>query len=209
MKTQEYITTQNLGKHLITPFFSKGLNGKNDSNFMFFSKSTVNIQRQGEELTQVWRVGPLDAIRARRDANTASQAARDSGLPGLHNGPADAYRHAYWNCLMIRSIGVDQAQTVSDTHEEFGANHPNEQRMDLHNNQKGREAGQQDGDCHQLIMSMLRSGDLQIIPNYERVRTAGEPPQAPAPSNTEPIPSDTATSTGPYTYGNSGYGGYQ
>lgn len=153
-------------------------------------------------------VGPIDAARAKRDADHARAAAQNSGLPGLWNGPADAFRHAYWNALMVQSIGAEQAREVADIHEEMGANHPHEHTMDYHNNAQGRIAGAAGGDAHSAVMAMLNSGQLLVIPNFEAVaQSRGQiEPEAPVPSGSQS--SSGAQGTDPYTYGNSGYGGY-
>lgn len=144
------------------------------------------IQR-GEKATQVWRVGPLDAYQASKDADTARRAAKASGLPGPWNGPRDAFRHAIWNCLMAKSIGKGQAKTVADTHEEFGKNHPNEKAMDDHNNAVGRSAGvtAKGKDCADLVAKAMKDGKLRVIPNYTAVAsTSGKsPPKTPVASN--------------------------
>jgi hypothetical protein len=127
------------------------------------------VQRQAEELTQVWRVGPIDALRARADARRALADARRSGLPGLHNGPADAWRHCHWNCLLTHSIGEDQAREVADTHEEFGSNPANETTMDLHNNGVGRGCGLATRNCWGCCMDRLSLAGLLIIPDYAGV----------------------------------------
>jgi hypothetical protein len=147
--------------------------------------AAASIQRD-EAMDQVMGVGPIDALRAKSAATTATSAAQNSGLPGLHNGPADAFRHAYWVCLMTVAIGADQAKTVADTHEQFGANHPNEQQMDDHNNAMGVQIGQgaKDGDCVTLVMDALRAGHLLVIPNYKAVSSSGVAPDPPVRSNT-------------------------
>lgn len=149
-----------------------------------FNRTPADLVQRGEKWEQIKRVGPYDAWRAKKDADAALRAARVSGLPGLWNGPADAFRHAYWNCLMVKSIGYSQAKTVADTHEEFGKNHPNERLMDDHNNAIGRLLGSnaKGKDCADLVLQALKNGSLLIIPNYEEVaksrgKIAPEPPK--------------------------------
>ncbi len=128
-----------------------------------------------------------------------------TGLPGLWNGPADAFRHAYWNCLMTRSIGADQAKTVADTHEEFGRNHPHERLMDDHNNAMGRLISRNfpSEDCATIVMRLLRSGGLLVIPNYQEVaQSRGKiPPAVPLASNAVPLPPSNPN----VNYGTTGY----
>ena len=69
------------------------------------------------EKKQILRfIGPIDALEAKSIADNALVAAQRSGLSGLHDGPADAYRHCLWSCDMARSIGADQAKLVGDNH---------------------------------------------------------------------------------------------
>jgi hypothetical protein len=134
------------------------------------NQTNTSIQKKDkddEKYSQVWAVGPYDAYKAKQDAETALAAARNSGLPGLHNGPADAYRHALWNFLMTQSIGEEQAKKVADIHEEYGSNPANEATMDYHNNHKGRKAGAKGGDANAKIMGLLNSGELLVIPDYD------------------------------------------
>jgi RHS repeat-associated protein len=67
-----------------------------------------------ETIGQIQAVGLGNAWQASNDATDAAQAAVDAvnnneiwgGIEGLHNGPADAFRHCTWSCLMTRSIGI-------------------------------------------------------------------------------------------------------
>jgi hypothetical protein len=159
------------------------------------------IQR-GEEWEQVKGVGPFDAWSAKKDADTALAAAKNSGLPGLWNGPGDAFRHALWNCLMTRSIGADQAKTVADTHETMGKNHPNEKLMDEHNNAIGRllAMNEKKKDCVDLVMGALQRGNLLVIPNYKAVASSKgkTPPDPPVRSNAVKLPKSKVKSAKPY-----------
>jgi len=66
----------------------------------------------------------------------------------LHNGIADAARHAYWMCRTAQELGVDFARGLGNAHEEdsgaaagYGGgdgNNCEEKKMDLHNNGVGR-----------------------------------------------------------------------
>ena len=117
-----------------------------------------------EILGQIGAVGPVDASTANDLANQALRDAQKSGLDGLHNGPADAYRHCLWSCMMAQKIGADQAKKVGDLHEKYGENPPGETCMDLNNNAKGRDAAGNGKDCSSSCMNLLRSGQLQTSP---------------------------------------------
>jgi hypothetical protein len=120
------------------------------------------VQRQsaGEVATDIIQVGPIDAWRAKRLANEALKKAQATGLPGLHNGPGDAWRHAYWNCRMTAEIGASEAEIIASAHESFGDGPAIEDTMDLHNNAEGRTCS---GDCDVCVQSKLDKGALRII----------------------------------------------
>ena len=69
--------------------------------------------------------------------------AENSGLPGLHNGEADTYRHCLRSCQMTTSLGSFEAWLFGTGHEVFDnkLSPYNESQMDFANNCKGRELG--------------------------------------------------------------------
>ncbi|MCC7564815.1 MAG: DUF4157 domain-containing protein [Methanomicrobiaceae archaeon] len=115
----------------------------------------------GEMWSAVLGVGPWDAYKASRLADRALVRARATGLPGLHNGPADAWRHCYWNCTMTAEIGADQAETIATGHERHGDGPANENKMDLHNNAEGRACG--GSDCDLCCQRRLDAGQLRVL----------------------------------------------
>lgn len=75
-----------------------------------------------------------------------TEAAKMSGLPGLHNGPADAYRHSLWTAAMTRKYGSNAARMIGLANEIYGAGKSlvktgripfDETMMDLKNNETG------------------------------------------------------------------------
>lgn len=66
----------------------------------------------------------------------AEQAAKNSGLPGHHNGPGDAYRHILWIAETARTTGTLPAWAQGEANELRGirSNPPEETAMDRHNN---------------------------------------------------------------------------
>ena len=86
-----------------------------------------------------------------------------SGLPGSHNGPADAFRHCLWSCLMSRFYGDYASEFMGTNHENKPSSlkHPYECRMDKHNNQMGRNAAKDSNNsCYDNCMNLLNSGQL-------------------------------------------------
>jgi hypothetical protein len=115
----------------------------------------------GEMWGAFWGVGPIDALRASTLADEALAAAQATGLPGLHNGPADAWRHCFWNCNMTHALGYDQAETIATNHESHGGGPANENQMDLFNNEVGRNCG--GTNCDGCCQGALDAGRLRVI----------------------------------------------
>ena len=85
---------------------------------------------------------------------------------------ANAYRHAMWNALLVRSLGVKNAKKWADAHEawpEIDAN----TKMDLHNNQIGRDIAEKtnripkvslsERAISKLLLEELRKGNMDIL----------------------------------------------
>ncbi len=88
----------------------------------------------------------------------------------LHNGIADAARHAYWMCKTAEQFGSGFAEGLGNAHEEDSGYTPGsggggsgnsccEKLMDLHNNQVGRSLASQPGTCEEKVLNSL--GQLQ------------------------------------------------
>lgn len=125
------------------------------------SEKRVARASVGEMWDAVTGVGPIDAYRASTLADEALAAANATGLSGLHNGPADAWRHCFWNCNMTHALGYDQAETIANNHEQHGGGPANENQMDLFNNEVGRDCG--GTDCDGCCQRALDAGQLRII----------------------------------------------
>jgi hypothetical protein len=134
----------------------------------------------GEAWDAVTGVGPIDARRAKNLASKSLAAAERTGLPGIRNGPADAWRHCYWNCTMTAAIGADQAKTIADNHEKHGGGPANENAMDFHNNAEGRLCGGKD--CDVCCQNDLDGGLLRLIDPT----TGAIVPSTPTPRGTAP-----------------------
>ena len=140
------------------------------------SGATPMIARQKssfwEKASVVWHVGALAGHRAQKLAEEALAAARQTGLPGVHNGPADAWRHCYWNCRMTDVIGKEDAEFISQNHEEYEeANPTNERMMDTWNNEEGRGCS---GDCDSCCQNKLDTGKLWTLEDQGTGRWGGK-----------------------------------
>lgn len=58
---------------------------------------------------------------------------------GLADGGADAVRHCYWNARMTQQFGAETASGFGWRHEYDDTQTAQQQAMDLHNNQMGRD----------------------------------------------------------------------
>jgi len=143
----------------------------------------------GEAITAVLAVGLFDAATARSLATEASDAAVASGLPGIHNGQADAFRHCLWSCRMAQEIGASQAEEVGNIHEECNPGPTGERAMDLANNAAGRGYGTPGADCNALCRTAATSGVLQVAPAGVAPETVYPSyPAEPAPTQPSPVP---------------------
>ncbi|MFC3493543.1 DUF6973 domain-containing protein [Glycomyces rhizosphaerae] len=101
----------------------------------------------GEIWNCVWAVGPIDCGTAKGAATDAENATVEEVNAGvfdydsMHNGKADAFRHCYWNALMVDRIDYEQAEAVATAHEEKPGQPFEEKLMDLENNHFGRNIG--------------------------------------------------------------------
>ncbi|WP_316979165.1 DUF6973 domain-containing protein [Shumkonia mesophila] len=88
----------------------------------------------------------MDLERIYREAVGVGPAYREAGasrLPGLHNGPGDAYRHIIGAAEMTRRYGAAMALAALNAHETYqGAGQSDDERkMDQHNNEIGIAIG--------------------------------------------------------------------
>ena len=150
--------------------FADGLNfyGYVRNNPVLFSDPLGMKCDLGEAASQVCAIGPVDAWTARGNAKEAEKATSNSGLPGAHNGPADAFRHCFWNCRMAQDIGKNQAKKVGDIHEDCGSGPPGENNMDLNNNRVGRSLGNKGVDCAAACRRALNNGSLVKSPSNNK-----------------------------------------
>lgn len=77
---------------------------------------------------------------------------------------ANAWQHAYCNCVTASRCGVDVARQLWDAHEDWLGNPCTQASMDLHNNRVGREVSTGDeSQCVQLINEALNDGQLRWL----------------------------------------------
>ena len=85
------------------------------------------------------------------------------GWRGLDDGPADAYRHCLWSCLMSKMCGGSTALLAGTGHEVVD-NHfwpVGSSVMDMNNNAQGRQCGDMPCPCHACCLGKVRTGTTQ------------------------------------------------
>jgi RHS repeat-associated protein len=137
-----------------------------------------------EKFDAVKSVGVSGAMSANDAATQALDIANTSGLSGLHNGPADAFRHCVWSCTMTREIGETGARAIGNQHEDAGdrgGQPAAERNMDQSNNAEGRACGVSNDtrSCPQMCMDKYMTGRLHGL--------SGNPIPAPPRPNPQKI----------------------
>ncbi|MDD5704866.1 MAG: hypothetical protein PHR35_03010 [Kiritimatiellae bacterium] len=115
-----------------------------------------------------------------RDEALAWASANETALGGgIHNGRADAARHAYWNAIMTADWNVSDAEGLAEAHErsniDNGEPH-NESAMDMENNAVGRTLPSGSPTRAQLqtaVENALDAGALSILDCLPNVNEVG------------------------------------
>ncbi|YCK82509.1 hypothetical protein M1D89_04515 [Arthrobacter sp. D3-18] len=80
----------------------------------------------------------------------------------------DAFRHAYWNALMVKEFGADWAEDYATAHEQLPGNPAPREAMDLYNNEVGRNVAIANPDASaeelaDLIEDAVNNGDTVVV----------------------------------------------
>ncbi|WP_214749050.1 MULTISPECIES: hypothetical protein [unclassified Exiguobacterium] len=107
---------------------------------------------------------PVKCTKAKSDSETAvEQAEKYYKSSVLYNGNGDAFRHAYWNALMVKSITAKYAKYFADAHEYGADNQPAiERQMDLHNNRLGRYIAETSSSAKKVKESITAGKGVRI-----------------------------------------------
>ena len=118
-------------------------------------------------------VYPTAAFLHIRNSNLALTKSQELVIDGvltqLHNGKADAYRHAFWNARDTADFGTFITKLFTDAHEWNSCNHPKESEMDFFNNAQGRVIGHgyniltSDSTISNSIITAIYSGSLLYL----------------------------------------------
>ena len=97
------------------------------------------------------------------------------GQKGNGTDTANAFKHIYWSAYATNKVGEDYARLFTHAHE-FGwwdqnANEPEAMKMDLHNNQLGREIGKNTPtrDLEEAVLRSILDGKAAILINGKSV----------------------------------------
>ena len=99
----------------------------------------------------------------------AENFAYNTGLPGLEDGPADAFGHSLFNALNTQTVGESFTKELGDAHEEDRPTQKKSaKKMDLHNNEVGREVGKDNPDASVMelataLLDKMEDGELVSI----------------------------------------------
>lgn len=176
-----------------------------------FPMSLVTGQRtitrtEAEMLDELGILGQKDF----KDLGDSAYDTADERFPdqGVEDGHNDAFRHAYWNALMVSQYGEDWARRYANAHEGLAGNPADREAMDLYNNEVGRRIAVEHPDAGpeelaDLVEQAVRDGEMVVIPpdggvTYSDQLAPGEtgdallPPEEPA----DGAESDSSGSTG-------------
>ncbi|MCA4133144.1 WXG100 family type VII secretion target [Arthrobacter sp. M4] len=114
-------------------------------------------------------LGPLE-MNAFKDIHDDAFEAADQRFPSpdQNDDQNDAFRHAYWNALMVREYGADWAEDYATAHEQLPGNPGPREAMDLYNNEVGRKIAIEHPDAEpeelaNLVEQAVRNGDTVVV----------------------------------------------
>lgn len=108
-----------------------------------------------------------------RDIKDDAFAEAERHYPGTssqerNDGHQDAFRHAYWNALMVEKFGPEFAKKFATAHEGVPGNPADREAMDLYNNEVGRRIAIAHPDASpeelaSLVQQAVEQGDMVVI----------------------------------------------
>jgi len=138
----------------------------------YYAPTDLNPEEQ-----ELYDSNPYKGLQALYYGNKAIDESEARYSSGLHNGNGDAFRHAYWNALMVKHIDYDWAVAWATAHEEGAEGQPLiEKQMDLYNNAEGRVLGavnesKSDTQIADIVEAAVDDGNMKRIVNNELVPT--------------------------------------
>lgn len=113
--------------------------------------------------------GAYEVLKAKREAEQITQFAfRKTGLRGVHNNEADAYRHFVWSALSGQELGTERARKFLNAHERANPKQPKDQfEMDSFNNEQGLKAASELGPT--AAIETIKNAALEALKNNKLV----------------------------------------
>nr|WP_264085164.1 SpvB/TcaC N-terminal domain-containing protein [Kibdelosporangium phytohabitans] len=111
--------------------------------FSFLGASRMVTPREKELFSSnKWQLGRIGYAEFEANKRTADIYGCGDGC-GDPFKPANAFQHAYLNAVLSVYFGVESAKLLADAHEAFTGNVLDDELMDLHNNEIGRQVFQE------------------------------------------------------------------
>ncbi|MCT9870914.1 DUF6973 domain-containing protein [Paenarthrobacter aurescens] len=114
-------------------------------------------------------LGPFE-LNAFKDIHDDAFSSADERFPSAdrNDDQNDAFRHAYWNALMVKEFGADWAEDYATAHEQLPGNPAPREAMDLYNNEVGRNVAIANPDASaeelaDLIEEAVNNGDTVVV----------------------------------------------
>lgn len=150
------------------------LYAKSESNKEITTQSSISGNTLNPEEKKLFKENPWKGIKACYYGSVAIEETKIvCGESGVDDA-SDAFRHAYWNALMVKHIDYSWADRWATAHEEGSDGISTE--MDLWNNNEGRliAANNPDDADYELsdkVVDAINAGVLRKIENDELVPT--------------------------------------
>lgn len=140
-----------------------------DISINYWAPTDLNPQEQALYDSNVWK--GTQSLYYGKIAFDAADARYTVDV--LHNGNGDAFRHAYWNALMVKHIDYNWAYDWATAHEEGAPNNPPlEKEMDLYNNREGRLRVNTSRTDNQILSDMMSAVDNGGMKRFNTSGTA-------------------------------------
>jgi hypothetical protein len=114
-------------------------------------------------------LGPFE-MQAFKDIHDDAFDSADQRFPSedKNDDQNDAFRHAYWNALMVKEYGAEWAEDYATAHEQLAGNPGPREAMDLYNNEVGRNIAAANPDASaaelaDLIEDAVKNGDTVVV----------------------------------------------
>lgn len=170
-----------LRKEIANKYLSKEKIDVNNSNKIMGSSDYPGLPDLNQKEQELFNQNPIKGLKAIWAGYKADTEARERYNDSvLHNGNGDAFRHAYWNALMVKYIDYSWAYDWATAHEEGATGQSAiEKEMDLYNNMMGwtlvlGNESKSDEEIADIIQNAVRNGKMKRIVDNKLAPTNSE-----------------------------------